>query len=355
VAGGASAPAQPVIEVPTVVVTAATDEELGADFERATAQLVAGELRAAADGFDRILKLRAEGGLVPPSLFNAGLARQGLGEHEAAAQRFEELLRRYPEHELAQKARLRLAQTLAQLERWEALVAVADRLVAGTGLTALEEIEARGARALGLVEAGRVEEAAVEVSRARGIIEKNRFGEAGTPPGPLAQVAFALGEVRRARSEAITFDPLPPDFVAALEQRCQGLLDAQAAYTDAMRSLDARWSAMAGYRVGQLYQTLHADVMRISPPRGAETDADRQLFEGAMRLRYRVLLEKGLKMMEATVRIGERTGEESAWIERARAAKRDFERALEDERAALAKLPYSESELKAGLESLKKR
>jgi len=74
-----------------------------------------------------------------------------------------------------------------------------------------------------------------------------------------------------------------------------------------------------------------------------------------MRLRYRVLLEKGLKMMDGTVRIGTRTGEDSAWVHRAQEAKRDIELALEDERRALAKLPYSEAELQEALDMLRKK
>ena len=64
-----------------------------------------------------------------------------------------------------------------------------------------------------------------------------------------------------------------------------------------------------------------------------------------MRLRYRVLLEKGLKMMEHTVMLGDRTGEASVWIERARDAKREIEQVLRETKESLAKLPYSEKEL----------
>jgi hypothetical protein len=94
--------------------------------------------------------------------------------------------------------------------------------------------------------------------------------------------------------------------------------------------------------------------MQIPPSAKANTLKKKQLFEGAMRLRYRVLLEKGLKMMDGTVRLGERTGEDSVWVHRARDARRDIELSLEDEKAALAKLPFSEAELETALELLKK-
>lgn len=342
------------VEVAPVVISPFTDAELEARFERGRALLLADKYKEAAEIFDQLLRLSPEGEVAPPSLYNSALAHEGLNERQAALDRYRELQRRFPEHATMRGALFRMGRLLGYLERWGELVGVADQILARKDLSVLEAIEARGQKALGLVEQDKVEEAAREVSQARDLIEEHRLGEAGKPPLELAQVSFALGEVRRRKSERITFSPLPPNFADVLEQRCQGLLDAQNAYTEAMRSFDAHWSAMAGYRVGQLYQQLHRDVMQIPPPAKADTLKKKQLFEGAMRLRYRVLLEKGLKMMEGTVRLGERTGEDSLWVHRAKEAQRDLTLSLEDEKNALAKLPFSEAELQAALDQLKK-
>jgi len=351
----AAPPEGPTFEVSTVVVSPFTEDELVKEFERAKSLLLAGEHGEAAKAFDKLVRLSPDGVVAPPSLYNAAVAYEALGEREEAAARHRELLRRFPGHALERSSLFRLGRSLAYLERWSELVTVADRLLAREDLATLEVIEARASRALGLVEQDRVDDAYREISVARDLVERERLGEAGKPPIELAALWFAVGEVRRKRSEVIVFSPMPPDFAAVLEKRCQGLLDAQAAYTEAMRSLDAHWSAMAGFRVGQLYQDLHRDVMRAETPRAADTLRKKQLFEGAMRLRYRVLLEKGLAMMDGTVRLGERTGEASAWIERAREAKRALEGSLADEKAALAKLPFTEEELREALESLKKK
>jgi tetratricopeptide (TPR) repeat protein len=342
------------IEVAPIVVSPYTDGELEARFERGRALLLAEKYKEAAEIFDQLLRLSPDGEVAPPSLYNSAVALEGLNERKAAIARLNDLLKRFPDHATARGALFRLGRLYGHLERWGDLVSIADRILARKDLSVLEAIEARGERALGLVEQDRIDDAAREVNQARDLIEEHRLGEAGKPPAELAQVSFALGEVRRRKSERILFSPLPPNFAEVLEQRCQGLLDAQSAYTDAMRSFDAHWSAMAGYRVGQLYQQLHRDVMQIPPPAKADTLKKKQLFEGAMRLRYRVLLEKGLKLMEGTVRIGERTGEDSLWVHRARDAKRDIELSIEDEKRALAKLPFSEAELQTALEQLKK-
>lgn len=338
-----------------MVVSPFSDLELEQQFEQARALLLKESYREAAERFDRLVRLAPQGDVAAPSLNNAAIAHEGLGERAAAVERYQELLKRFPDHAVTRGATLRLSHLFAYLERWSDLAANADRILALPELTVLEAVEGHGARALGLIEQDKVDDAAREAGLARDLIEQHRLGESGKPPLELAQVSFALGEVRRKRSEKIVFDPLPPNFVEVLEQRCQGLLDAQSAYTDAMRSYDAHWSAMAGYRVGQLYQQLHRDVMAIPPTGKSDTLKKKQLFEGAMRLRYRVLLEKGLKMMEGTVRLGQRTGEDSAWVHRAEEARHDLDLAMEDEKRALARLPYTEAELQQALDLLRKK
>jgi tetratricopeptide (TPR) repeat protein len=347
--------ATPPIEVAAMVVSPFSDLELEQQFEAARALLLRESYKEAAERFDRLVRLAPQGDVAAPSLYNGALAHEGLGERLAAVERYQQLIERFPDHATTRGAPFRLSRLFAYLERWSDLNANADRILAMKDLTVLEAIEAHGAKALGLVEQEQIDEAARQVGLARDLIEQHRLGESGKPPLELAQASFALGEVRRKRSEKVGFDPLPPNFAEVLEQRCQGLLDAQSAFTDAMRSYDAHWSAMAGYRVGQLYQQLHRDVMAIPPTAKSDTLKKKQLFEGAMRLRYRVLLEKGLKMMEGTVRLGARTGEESAWVHRAEEARHDIELALEDEKRALSKLPYSETELQQALDLLRKK
>jgi len=278
-----------------------------------------------------------------------------LGDLDKAASRYRASAEQDPQAPTTKIAWLRLARIYAHIERWKELEAVSGTILARQDLTVLERIEGMGAKGLALVEQGRTDEGYDVIVKARNEIEDRRLGEAGIPSVELAQVSFALGEIRRVRSEKVKFMPVPADFGAVLEERCTGLLDAQTAYTDAMKSLDAHWSAMAGFRIGQLYQTLHRDVMIVPAPAGASTIRQKQLWEGAMRMRYRILLEKGLAMMGGTVALGERTGESSAWVARAREAKKELETAIATEKEALSKLPFTEEEIKTALDDLKKK
>ena len=136
---------------------------------------------------------------------------------------------------------------------------------------------------------------------------------------------------------------------------CGGLLEAQAAYAMAVRSIDPHWAAMSGYRVGEMYRALHRDLMQIPPPSTSKTEKQKQMFYAFMHVRYRILLEKGLREMEQTVALGERTADSSAWIERAREAQHEMQTALDDEKAQIARMPFTEADVNAALDILKKR
>ena len=347
------APAFPAQTVPEMVVSPYTDDELAFQFAQGRDLLLAGKIQEAAAVFDKLLRIAPDKPIAPPSLYNSGLCHEELRDRPAAIARYQDLVARFPDHASARLALFRGMHLLAHEERWTELVSAAGAVLKLTDLTVLEKIDGLGARALGAVEVGDLEAAERDVIHARDLIEDHRLGESGKPPVQLVQVSFALGEVRRLKGEKITLSPMPPNFTDVLEQRCQALLDAQAAFTEAMRGYDAHWSAMAGYRVGQLYQKLHAEVMSIPPTASAKTLKDKQLFEATMRLRYRILLEKGLKMMDGTVKMAERTGETSGWVSRAREAKSDLEQALADEKAALAKMPFTEDEVRAAMDKLK--
>jgi len=344
--------APPVVRATPIVITPHEDEAPEATFRRAELLLSEGKGAEAGLLFDRLAALDPAGLIAPVALYKSGVAWDVAGDYAGALARFRATASRYADRDIGRLATLGTLRLEAYLEQWSQLSATADLLLARGDLNDVDRVEGNGAKALAIVEAGDPDAAERFIARGRDIIEALRLGEGGKVPVQVAQIFFALGEVRRVRSEAITFVPLPPNFAEALEQRCQGLLDAQSAYSDAMRSYDTHWPAMSGYRVGELYQKLHRDVIAIAPPKAATTTEKKRLFEGAMALRYRILLEKGLKMMEHTLMFADRTGEVSVWIERARAAKREIERALEEQKAKLEKLPYSEKDLQKALDDL---
>jgi tetratricopeptide (TPR) repeat protein len=353
---GAAKPPTP-ITTQTNVISSGGDEGTAAElFEKGKQALLEEKYADAARLFDLVLKADPYSKLAAAATLQSGMAYEGASNREAALARYRLVIEKYAASELAKPAMLRAGRVLTHLEKWADLATLGETLIARTDLTNSETLEALGDRALGLVEGGETEQSSRLVEKARTLMEKYHIGEVGHIPDEVALVFFTLGETRRIKSETSKFDPLPAGFGEVFEQRATGLLDAQAAYTDAMRSTDAFWVTWSGYRVGRLYQQLHDDVMVIKVPEKIQkVEKDRKLFEGAMQLRYRVLLEKGLKMMTSTVKMNDRVGETNAWGQRAREAQAQIEREIAAANDAIKKVGVPEETLKKALDDLGKK
>jgi hypothetical protein len=283
------------------------------------------------------------------------MAYEGLQQRERARDRYHELARRFPSDTNARTALANACAIHAYLEEWAPLVDAAEALLQRPDLDDIDRMTALGSRGLGEIELGQVARGERDVEDGLDIVERTHYGALNRLPVPAAELRFALGEMRRARSELVSLNPPGPDFLVKMDARCALLLSAQNAYADAIRSVDPHWAAMSGYRVGEMYRRLHHDLMEIPPSAKARTDRDRQLHFGMMHLRYRVLLEKGVEMMRRTLALAGKTGDSSAWVKRAEDAKREMDLALDEERVQIARLPFSEAELQKALDILERK
>jgi len=339
-------------ELPRTVVTPESTTDIPELFAKATADGQAKRYEVSARAFERAFQLDPDGPLADRSLFESAEMYDLAGKHAEALARYEQVARRFPNSSLDRVARVRALRLSIYLEQYSRAGELAESTAAKyKDLLSFDQLAVLAARALSRLAAGDDASAEIAISKARDIIERESLDAAGRVPAELAPVYFALGELRRIRAERIHFVPAPENFGAVLEQRCQLLLDAQSAYSDAMRAYDSHWSAMAGYRVGELYQKLHEEMMQVPPPKSADTERRRQLFEGAMRLRYSILLDKAKAMLDHTVTMAERTGEQSPWVLKSRQARDAILRAMEEERQALARLPYTKAQLQAALDA----
>jgi tetratricopeptide (TPR) repeat protein len=329
-----------------------TENELARRGERA---LLEQRWQEAANAYRTLAAADPTGPRAAEYLFDLGLALEGLQDRAKARDTFLELAQRFPEGPQARPALVRAATLDAYLEDWTALASIGDVLLTRSDLEDIDRVVALGSRGLARVELGEDKMASTDIHDGLDLSDQLHYGARDVLPVAVAQLRFALGELRRVRSERIRFDPLPPDFLDKLEERCGGLLEAQAAYAMAVRSIDPHWAAMAGYRVGAMYRALHRDLMDIPPPATSKTAKQKQIFYAFMHIRYRVLLEKGLRELEQTIALGERTSDSSPWIQRAREAKQDMEAALAEEKAQLNRMPFTEEEVNTALELLKKK
>ena len=342
------------MQVATQIISPSTDGTARELLERGERALLAQRWREAADAFETMLAAEPNGPRTPVLLYDLAIAYEGLELREKARDKYHELASRFPDSPNARSALVRATALHAYLEEWPALGETGTALLARKDLDDVDRMTALGARGLSRVEGGDDLAASRDVQDGLDIVDQLHYGASGRLPVAAAQLRFALGEIRRVRSEKIAFTPVTSDFLTKIEMRCTGLLEAQSAYADAIRSVDPHWAAMSGFRIGEMYRALHHDLMVI-PPQNAKTENDRQLFYGMMHVRYRVLLEKGLEMVRRTLDLATKTNDDSSWIRRAQASKKEMDLALDEEKAQIKKNPFREEELTAALEVLKKK
>ena len=295
-------------------------------------------------------------------LYELATAYEGVEDLPKARETYRTISATYPASVQARGALAREELLDVYLEDWSHLGGVAAALLARPDADEVDHLTGLGARGLAEIESGDPAQsvrATKDVQDGLDLVDSLHYGAAGRLPAPAAQLYFALGETRKVRSEAISLEEAP-DFLARINLRCELLLSAQSAYADAIRSVDPHWAAMSGERVGEMYRSLHHDLMLIVSKK-AKTESDRQLFYAMMHVRYRVLLEKGIAMMRRTLDFGNKTwpdaaaggsstgGGARAWTKRAVAAKHDMEQSLEEEKAEIAKYPFTEEEITKAL------
>lgn len=324
--------------------------------ERGERALLAQRWREAADVYEALVGAEPTAKDAPAWLASLGAAYEGLGELERARATYRRLVAAFPGDTHVRGAHMREASLDAYLDDWKALGELGDALLASArpGEDAIDRMLGLGARALRTVQTGDDVAALRDVNEGLELMESLHYGASGRLPVPAAALRFALAEVRRVRSEKIALQPVTDDFLVKMELRCQGLLDAQSAYADAIRSVDPVWAKMSGVRVGEMYRRLHGELMAVPPDR-AKSESDRNLFYAIMHVRYRALVEKGMEMMTRTIDFAKKSDDESVWVTRAREAKQQMQRSLDEEKAQLAKLPYTEAEVERTLEMMRER
>jgi hypothetical protein len=352
-----------------------TDDDAGGTanevFERAKLEMAASKYVHARTLFDRVVKADAaeHPGAPPSSLgraaaYNAALCSENLDEHKDARDRFRELAAVAAGTTDALDAELRRSRIDLELEDWSDLGVAANTLLASKELARHDRAEALALQGLSMIHGAKdLPSAEKTIATAVKLLEQKDKPDEIPPPHNTGAVRFAKGDLLRAQASAIVFldekDPkasiVVADFPAKMELRCQKILDAQDEYVESINTRELKWAVRSGLRVATMYIDLHDAVVAIPPPKSATTEDKKQLFRGAMLLRYRILLEKGLGTLDRALNLEKAVGAKSTWLEQARKAKAAVEKQLADEKAELGKLPYTEEQLKRALDDLSKK
>jgi tetratricopeptide (TPR) repeat protein len=281
------------------------DEEL---FAVGTAAYGAGDYARSAAAFARLADLFPQSRHEAAALFNAGLAYERVEEWRLALERFRALERRY-EGPDAVEAAFRVAECQYHLRDLAEARATLDGLVGRPGLSGGDRVRALAQRGIVELEAGRPEEAEktlrLALSAYHEASEEERLDEHFA-----AQAQYYLGEVYREWFRTLPFDPSKGDEAALerdLEQKAEMLLSAQGHYLRAIRMGNDRWAVASGFRIGELYDELRAQLLSAPLPPGLDEE-HAAAYRSELRRRVRVLATKAITAYEQTLSRATRSG-----------------------------------------------
>jgi tetratricopeptide (TPR) repeat protein len=308
------APAGPVqlaYEPQQVVVTPADLELVGKNDEElfaiGQAAFSARDFERAATAFDRLVALHPGSRHAAAALYDGGIAHQRLEQWRVALERFQAMTRQFTGPD-ALEASFRLAECRYHLGELPEAAAVLAELAARTGLPPGERIRALTQLGIVELEQGHLDDAErhlrLAVSAWKAGTEQERIDDYYP-----SQAQYYLGEVYRAHFLAVQLDPTRRDeaqLAQDLEAKASLLLSAQGHYLRAIRMGNSDWAVASGYRIGELYDSLHAAMVDAPPPPGLDAE-EVEAYRAELKRKVRVLVVKAITIYEQTLAVAGRT------------------------------------------------
>jgi tetratricopeptide (TPR) repeat protein len=310
-ASGPSGPATLAYEPQQVVVTPAdlelvgkNDEELFAIGQAAFAER---DFARASAAFDRLVVLHPGSRRAATALYNGGVAHERLEQWRVALERFQAMTRQFTGPD-ALEASFRIAECHYHLDELGEAAAVLGKLAARTDLPPGEQIRALTQLGIIELEQGRPDDAEPHLRLAVSAWKSGSEQERLDDYFPC-QAQYYLGEVYRAHFGAVRLDPSRRDEVQLskdLENKASLLLSAQGHYLRAIRMGNSDWAVASGYRIGELYDALHAALVDAPLPAGLDAE-QAEAYRVELKRKVRVLVVKAITIYEQTLAVAGRT------------------------------------------------
>lgn len=277
-------------------------------FDTGARAFTAGQYEKAALHFDRLIDAFPGSDQLLPALWNSGLSHERLEQYQLSFGKFKSYLSKRDEPD----AQFHAAFAEYKLTRYDdaarRLHALSDR----SDLPPSRKGEALLQEGVCLVEGGSREGGEKLLRAAAALYEKDDAVDPALP----AQAEFWLGEVYRFDFRDITLDPSIMDekqLADTLESKAQFLLSAQGHYLRAIRKGDGEWATASGFRIGDLYEQFHDELIKAPLPRGL-TEEQRGLYQSALREKVRNLVGKAIRIYEQTLATAQRVGAQSSYV-----------------------------------------
>ncbi len=251
------------------------------------------------------------------AVYNAGLARERMGDWEEARAHFATIANAGGTGD-ALDAAFHLAEALYHLGRYADAAELLGRMVARPELSLTRRLEAQVQQGVCEVEDGRLDKGEKTLREALALWNGAEEHDTLDDYFP-AQAQFFLGEIYRLHYAGVQLNPEQgaDELAKELEFKAELLLSAQGHYFRTIKVGNAYWATAAGTQIGSLYQDMYQQISESRAPRELNEDEAR-VYRQELRKRVRVLLTKAITVYESTLAAAERLGSSGPFVDRAR-------------------------------------
>jgi tetratricopeptide (TPR) repeat protein len=300
-----------VVDLDIIKITANGDEPVAtADlFREATDAAKSSQTERAVSLYRRIVAEFPESKYAPTSLFDIAAILDGRADYAGTVATLRELVKAYPTSRESIEGHLYIAALQADHDQHADAVATLDQVLARTGLTYADRIEANARKGFSLLELKRYAEA--DTALAAAVADWHQ-----TPHLDdvyyIAMAFYYRGEVaHREFTEAPA--RLPDDqLVADLEHKRVLAVQAYDRWKEALGFRHAYWATASGYQMSQIFVELWEATVKAPYPHRIDTQT-RGHYVVEVHDRVREHLEKALEGHRMNVELAKAFGVETTW------------------------------------------
>ncbi len=355
--GGAPRPAperpipEEIIEMDGIAITVVGDGKEGGNpvteafdaltlFEGARKAFDEGRYDEAERGYAKLLELFPEGRLVPPALYNRGLALEALRQYAQAAANFRRYAQLADNLKDRRDGEFRWGHNLVRTGDHPSAVSLYTRLLEAADLGPADRAEAYLRRGTSLLNLGQYGEAERDLKAS---LEQAGLAYDNVLDGNelAAEVHFRRAEIYERLCGNVRLKLPVEKMKEDLADKARFFRQAQHAYIDALNVRNPYWATASGLKLGELYENFYRDVLTAEVPSDF-AEQERRFYFQELRGRLRPLLQASLDIYEKNVAMSERIGADNEWVA-------ETERRLERLRALLVEAKAAEAEVKAGV------
>lgn len=129
----------------------------------------------------------------------------------------------------------------------------------------------------------------------------------------VAQSIFYLGEIESVKMREVVLE-FPQELLEKrLEEKARLLLSAQNYYLRVIKTGNILWATAAGFKTGELYEVFYDHLINAPIP-DELTDEQKEIYKEELKKKISILITKAVRVYEATIDVGKRTGLDSKWI-----------------------------------------